>query len=1354
MERKFSNYFLGLDIGTDSVGWCVADHDYKVLKYKGNAMWGVSLFDEAHQAADRRSFRTSRRRLDRKKQRRTLLQELFASEIAKIDPDFFIRRRESALLPEDRTIADGSVFGGDISDRQLHEKYPTIHHIIYALMNEDFPHDVRLVYLACEYLITHRGHFLFDVDADNVDKVTDISGIMAEFYAWFDSQELERPFDCDDNEFGAVLTADKRITERVRGFKNLLWNGKNPDDEEYPIDRLVMIKLISGAKAKLSDLFKNADYKENEHNELSLGSGDFDELLAALSSEIDGDEAELVRIMKALFDWSQLVNILNGHTFISEAKVGIYEKHKSDLALLKRFVKKYLPEKYSEVFRKADEKLNNYVKYSANLKNADIGSAEKFPKCTAEDFCKYIRALFKSVIPEGADKPEFDRMMTDLEENSFCPKQVTGGNCVIPYQLYYIELKKILENAQKYLPFLEESDQYGTTAKKILSIMTFRVPYYVGPLVRNNSSHAWIERKAGKIYPWNFEEMVDLDKSEDMFIRKMTATCTYAAGEDVLPKNSLLYSSYMVLNEINNIRINGVRIDPLVKQGVYENVFMKHRKVTLKKIRDYLSSVGAFSEGTDKLDGIDVSVKSSLRSYLDFRPFIDSGKLTSRQAEEIIARITATTDKARLKKWLRNYGLEEADIVRMAGFGYKDYGRLSEKFLNGIREIDTSTGEIVGGTIIEQLWSGSENLMELLSEKHSYAAQLEEMNREYYSDKQRSISDRLTEMYVPAAARRAVIRTMDIVSEIRSLTGCAPEKIFVEMARDHTDKDKGKRTISRKEQVRNYLKNIPETDELMKQLDSRTEGELRGDKLYLYFMQLGRCMYSGEPIDIESLPTKDYDIDHIFPQSRIKDDSLDNRVLVKSEINQSQKKDIYPIDGGIRQKMRGFWDMLHKNKLVSDKKYERLIRSTPFTDEELADFINRQLVETRQSTKAVATLLKEMFPDSSVVYVKAGIVSEFRHEFDLLKCREVNDLHHAKDAYLNIVMGQVYDVKFTRSPISFIKESGSSRNYSMKLSSLLAHDISRGDVVAWRKGETLDNVKRQMTKNNIRYVRYSLTRKGGLFDQMPLRKGHGQVPRKAGLDTENYGGYQNPAISHFYLVKYQKGKNSVISLIPVELRAAGSIRSVGDISDYCRDYLKMGSVSVLLGGRKIKINTLFEIDGFRVHLSSRSNDSIWFKGGMQLVLPQEYEAYAKKIYSYCEKCSEAAKFKADIPAVTKYDKLTSEQNEALYDLLLDKLENTSYHVLMDTPLKVLKGSRDMFRELPVEQQTLALSHIIELFGCTNPSGKDLTIINGSKSSGILKMSMALNAKRFSDIRIIDQSPTGLIEHRSENLLEL
>ena len=47
---------------------------------------------------------------------------------------------------------------------------------------------------------------------------------------------------------------------------------------------------------------------------------------------------------------------------------------------------------------------------------------------------------------------------------------------------------------------------------------------------------------------------------------------------------------------------------------------------------------------------------------------------------------------------------------------------------------------------------------------------------------------------------------------------------------------------------------------------------------------------------------------------------------------------------------------------------------------------------------------------------------KFRKDFKFLKVREMNDYHHAKDAYLNIVVGNAYFVKFTSNPIHFIKE--------------------------------------------------------------------------------------------------------------------------------------------------------------------------------------------------------------------------------------------------------------------------------------------------------------------------------------------
>ncbi|MCC8016507.1 MAG: hypothetical protein LIO43_03870 [Clostridiales bacterium] len=179
--------------------------------------------------------------------------------------------------------------------------------------------------------------------------------------------------------------------------------------------------------------------------------------------------------------------------------------------------------------------------------------------------------------------------------------------------------------------------------------------------------------------------------------------------------------------------------------------------------------------------------------------------------------------------------------------------------------------------------------------------------------------------------------------------------------------------------------------------------------------------------------------------------------------------------------MNNFWLALLKKELISKEKYNRLSRATGLTDEELGGFIARQLVETSQSTKAVASILKEMYPDTEIVYVKAGLVSEFRHTYNMLKCREVNDFHHAKDAYLNIVVGNVYNVKATHNKSRFIREL---KQGSISLNRMFNYDVDG----AWDSNTSLQLVKNTMEKNNIRYTRYSYKQGGGLFDQQPVKK--------------------------------------------------------------------------------------------------------------------------------------------------------------------------------------------------------------------------------------------------------------------------
>ena len=111
-------YYLGLDIGTDSVGYAVTDTAYALRKFKGEPMWGTHLFESGQEAADRRTHRTNRRRIDRRQQRVDLVNELFSDAITRIDPHFFARRKESDLFREDSTHGVRLFAGEGITDRE------------------------------------------------------------------------------------------------------------------------------------------------------------------------------------------------------------------------------------------------------------------------------------------------------------------------------------------------------------------------------------------------------------------------------------------------------------------------------------------------------------------------------------------------------------------------------------------------------------------------------------------------------------------------------------------------------------------------------------------------------------------------------------------------------------------------------------------------------------------------------------------------------------------------------------------------------------------------------------------------------------------------------------------------------------------------------------------------------------------------------------------------------------------------------------------------------------------------------------------------------------------------------------
>lgn len=891
----------------------------------------------------------------------------------------------------------------------------------------------------------------------------------------------------------------------------------------------------------------------------------------------------------------------------------------------------------------------------------------------------------------------------------------------------------------------EKDDEGYTNTDKIKAIFKFRIPYYVGPLNTYHSDkggNSWAVRKQdGKIYPWNFESKIDAEESAGKFIGRMTNKCTYLIGKDVLPKESLLYSKFMVLNELNNLRIDGEKVSVEIKQAVYENVFKKYQRVTGKKVKDFLIRSGII-EREQELSGFDQNFKSSLKAYHDIKQIAGDINLSQNQKEDIIKDITVFADSQKmLKKRLKiKYPeLSDKQVTKLAAKKYTGWGRLSREFLEEVESVNKETGEVLN--IISALWETNENLMQLLSNKYDYLSEIKRLNDEAEDKSEVVTYDDVQKLYVSPAVKRPVWQTLKIVEEISKIMGSKPERIFVEMAREPGQK--GDVKVSRKSRLLEKYKYCKkEAPEIYENLVKEDDNKLRSDKLFLYYTQMGRCMYSNEVIDIEDLFTNRYDIDHIYPQSKVMDDSLDNRVLVKRELN-SNKTDVFPVPKEYMDKSKTLWDMLKKKDLISKEKYHRLTRRDGFSENELSGFIARQLVETRQSTKAVTQLLTKAYPESEIVYAKANAVSEFRHKFGFTKVRSINDYHHAKDAYLNIVVGNTYYVKFTKDAAWFIRNNPG-RTYNLK-KMFEQGTVSRGGETAWVSGEdgTIFTVKRVMGKNNILFTRKAYEVKGKLFKQQLVKKGNGQIPIKGNsyddrlAMKEKYGAYDSASGVYFMLVESTDKKGNrirTLEFVPVYL--AKEMEKSEDVAlRYCIEKLELVNPDIRL--KKIKTDSLFNVDGFRMHLSGRTGKQLIFKCAEQFVLDDESQKILKKTGKICADY----KINKNVKISDKME-LTDEMLIKLYELFYKKLKDTLYNIMLSKQVETLENGKEKFEKLTLVNKCLVIEEILHLFGC-NSCKANLTLIGGGKENG--KIQPVCKMSNFETAELINQSITGFYE---------
>ena len=1353
MKRTYitSEYFLGLDMGTNSVGWAVTDKNYNLLRFRGKDMWGIREFEEARGAVERRSHRVSRRRLQREKARIGLLKEYFADAIEKIDPEFYIRLDNSKYFVEDKDVAgkNGIFNDSDYDDKKYYEEYPTIFHLRKELICNPNPHDVRLVYLAILNLFKRRGNFLNDTlsISGNSRKIKDIYIDIVNSLQ--EISDVSFGMDVDYEKFENIISSRDFSRSRKAEQINELLGVERSEKQKTQI-----IRALCGLSVNASKMLGD-DFVGQDDVAICFTSSSFDEKKDEIDSVVGEEWAAVIDLLKELFDAGSLASVLKGYDYLSESRVADYEKHKKDLKVLKSLYYQFgTKEEYDKMFRsEADNTYSAYV----NSFNSDVKHRRNVKGRKMEDLYSTIKKQIEKWNKEGsAEGEDVDYVLNEIEKETFLPKQLTSANGVIPNQVHMKELKKILENARVYLPFLNEVDESGLAAyKRIEKLFGFHIPYYIGPVSTRSAAmggNGWVVRKEeGQVLPWNINDKIDMQKTSEEFIKRLIRKCSYLDDERVMPKSSLIYERFRVLNEINNLKINNKKITVELKQNIYNDLFKSGKKVTRAKLVSYLANVKKAINDEAELSGIDITINNHLATYGKFKA-VFGDKIEEDHykeiAEDIVYYSTIYGDsKALLNKVINEkYGdeLDQSTLKRLLSFKFKDWGRLSKEFLE-LQGCDKETGEMI--SLIHALWETNDNMMELLhSERFSFGEELAKKQSKSLGSLSDFSYEDLQDMYFSAPVKRMIWQTILLIKEIEKITGTQPARVFLEMTRQEDDKKE--RTQSRREQLLECYKAVKkEYGDFIDEINKADEdGSLKSKKLFLYYSQLGCDLYTGEHINLYDLMNSNdkYDIDHIHPQHFVKDDNISNNLaLVSKDIN-NRKQDIYPLPDFIRinPKVIALWNRLHDLKLMNDEKFNRLRRNFGFTEEEMAGFIARQIVQTSQGTKGISDLLEQLIPETTIVYSKARNVSDFRQKYELPKSRLINDFHHANDAYLNIVVGNAYYVKFTKNPLLFIRNEylSDKKKNNYNLGDIFDFNIKRGEEVAWvsskKDGDvgTIKIVKDVMQRNTPILTRLCIEGHGGLTNATVYGassvKDKGYIPLKSSdeklQDIHKYGGLTSVSTAYLFVVEHDLKKKRVrtIETVPLYLKDAIE-KDETALERYCLDDLCL--INPLIRVRKISLQSLLRVNGYYAHITGSTGDRYYLRNATAMCLEPKWVRYIKKLEKYVE--------------TGNLDKdINIEDNLSLYNELSFKHNNGIFTKRPNPMGSNLSAKREIFDELSIEAQATVLYRILQLTAiCLTKA--NLTDIGLSTATGV--MLLGKNITGNEEMLLINQSITGL-----------
>lgn len=495
--------------------------------------------------------------------------------------------------------------------------------------------------------------------------------------------------------------------------------------------------------------------------------------------------------------------------------------------------------------------------------------------------------------------------------------------------------------------------------------------------------------------------------------KHLVSFCEFEKGHKAIPKSSPIFQEFRIWQNLNNIIVKNETtkesflLDEDLKKIIAQQLLFKEsmtdsqmlsfcelkkgtHAVNFKKIEGNRTNTEIYKafekilvlEGYDeldlsKLDAFEINkiIKSAFSDLeintdiLDFDTNIQGNNFDKQPYYQFWHLLYSAEDDDFLKKSLMSkFGFKENHISFLLNINLQaDYGSLSAKAIKKVLP------HLIDGHIYDKACM-------LAGYNHSSSLTTEQNNDRILKDTLELLRKNSLRNPVVEKILNQMINVINAIIKDPRLG--KPDEIRVELARELKNNNE-----QRSEMTKAINKSTVEHDQIRKLLHNEfgihrvTRNDIIRYKLWKECD--GVSLYTGKPIKPSELFTKDYDIEHIIPKSRLFDDSFSNKTICERQLNiDKSNKTAYSF---LKEKLSPEeFDQFEKRVKslfgkISRTKQNKLLMA----DNEIPEgFIERQLRETQYIAKKAKEILLEI--SRNVTSTIGSVTDKLREDWELV----------------------------------------------------------------------------------------------------------------------------------------------------------------------------------------------------------------------------------------------------------------------------------------------------------------------------------------------------------------------------------